>query len=125
MQKVAVKISKINTFLVFNGYNNFLFIKIDTDEGISGVGEGTCSQKSKTIEAQVREFERHLIGKDPGLIEQHFQALTRGLFWRGGIVSSTALSAIDQALWDIKGKKLGAPVHELLGGKVRDKVRCY
>jgi galactonate dehydratase len=120
-----MKITGIKTFLCFNGYNNYLFVKIETDDGISGVGEGTCTGKSKSIEASVKEFERHLIGKDPGLIEHHYQSLTRGAFWRGGIVSMSALSALDQALWDIKGKKLGVPVHELLGGKVRDKVRCY
>jgi len=119
------KITSIKTFLAFNGYNNFLFVKIETDDGIHGVGEGSCSGKSASVQMAVKEFERHLIGKDPGLIEYHYQALTMGAFWRSGIVSMSALSAIDQALWDIKGKRLGVPVYELLGGKVRDKVRCY
>jgi len=104
--------------------DRYLFIKVETDAGITGIGEaGAWSFPEATIGA-LKEFRSSLIGEDPFLIEHHWQSLYRWTYFRGSIISS-AISAIDIALWDIKGKALGVPVYELLGGKCRDKVRTY
>jgi len=120
-----LKITKVETFLAYAGRCNLLFVKIHTDEGVTGVGEASLEGKEASVEAAVKEFSRYLVGKDPGRIEHHWQAMYRGSFWRGGVVQTSAISGIDQALWDIKGKVYGVPVYELLGGPVRDKIRFY
>jgi len=120
-----LRINKVHTHLCFAGRCNLLFVEIETDEGISGVGEASLEGKSASVASAVQELSRGLIGEDPLRIESHWQTMYRGGFWRGGVIQCSAISGIDQALWDIKGKKLGVPVHELLGGKVRDKVRVY
>lgn len=103
---------------------HYLFVEIDTDEGITGLGEaGNWTFLKPTAEA-IKEMCDHLIGKDPSRINDWNQNFYRAQYFRGSVIMS-AISAIDIALWDIKGKKLGAPVYELLGGKARDKVRCY
>src|SRR4051794_33814388 len=104
---------------------NWHFVKISTDEGIHGYGEASVEGREKTVASAVDEFGRYLLGEDPTPIEHHWQRLHRHGFWRGGIILNSAISAIDQALWDIKGKKLGAPVYELLGGPTRNRVRVY
>ncbi|OKL45810.1 galactonate dehydratase [Pseudovibrio exalbescens] len=101
------------------------FVKIETDEGVHGWGEPVLEGRAATVEAAVHELSDYIIGKDPRRIEDIWQMLYRGGFYRGGPILMSALAGIDQALWDIKGKALGVPVHELLGGAVRDKMRMY
>ena len=104
---------------------NWHFVKITTDEGIVGLGEASLEGREQTVAAAVDEFSRYLIGEDPGPIEHHWQRLHRHGFWRGGVILNSAIAAIDQALWDVKGKRLGVPVYELLGGPTRQRVRVY
>lgn len=101
------------------------FVKIETDEGVHGWGEPVLEGRAATVEAAVHELSDYIVGKDPRRIEDIWQMLYRGGFYRGGPILMSALAGIDQALWDIKGKALGVPVHELLGGAVRDKMRMY
>ena len=105
--------------------NNLLFLRIHTDEGISGVGEGSLQYKDVALQAEIENFATYLHGKDPFQIEHIWTSLHRRVTWTGGAVTISAISAIDLALWDIKGKALGVPVYELLGGKVRDSVPLY
>jgi galactonate dehydratase len=128
-----MKITRVTTFTpsdVFRrGGGTFVqpltLVKIDTDEGLSGVGEGTLETKERTVATCIDEFERYLVGKDPLQIEKHWQAMYRGSYWRGGPVINSAISAIEIALWDIAGKYYKAPIHKLLGGTCRDKIKCY
>jgi galactonate dehydratase len=117
-----LKITRLETIHV---KPRWLFLKIHTDQGIIGLGEPTLEGRTQTVETAVREIERYLIGKDPRTIEKHWQTIYRGTFYRGGPVLSSALSGVEQALWDILGKHLNVPVWQLLGGKVRDKIRMY
>ncbi|MET3793715.1 galactonate dehydratase [Aquamicrobium terrae] len=117
-----MKITKLTTYIV---PPRWLFLKVETDEGIAGWGEPVIEGRTRTVEAAVHELSGYLIGKDPRLIEDHWNVLYRGGFYRGGPILMSALAGIDQALWDIKGKALGVPVHELLGGKCRDRIRVY
>ena len=117
-----MKITKLTYYQV---PPRWLFLKIDTDEGISGWGEPVIEGKSNTVEACVREMEPYLIGKDPRNIEDIWQTLYRCAFYRGGAILSSAMSGIEQALWDIKGKFFGLPVYEFLGGKCRDRIDVY
>jgi galactonate dehydratase len=96
-----------------------------TDEGVYGIGEATLEHRELTVEAAVKELERYLVGKNPANIERFWHENHRDAYWRGGPVLTTALSGVEMALWDIKGKSLGVPVYQLLGGKVRDEVPCY
>lgn len=116
---------KITDMELFQIEPRWLFLKISTDEGISGWGEPVLEGRASTTRAAVEELKSYLIGKDPLKIEDHFQVLYRGGFYRGGPVLMSAISGIEQALWDIKGKYYNAPVYELLGGAVRDKLRVY
>jgi len=100
-------------------------VKISTDNGLVGWGETTLEGKPKSVHAAVEELADYLIGKDPLRIEHHWQHIYRSAFFRGGVVLMTALSGIDQALWDIAGKFYGAPAYALLGGAVRDRIRVY
>ncbi len=102
-----------------------IFIKMYTDVGIVGIGEGTVEGRITTTMAAIKELEQYLIGKDPRRPAHHWQAMYRHAFYRGGIILTSALSAVDIAMWDIKGKALGIPVYELLGGPTRDRVRVY
>ncbi len=117
-----MKITKLTTFLV---PPRWCFLKIDTDEGIFGWGEPVLEGRVHTVAAAVEELSDYLIGKDPRHIEDHWTVMYRGGFYRGGGVHMSAIAGIDQALWDIKGKALGVPVSELLGGPVRDRIRVY
>jgi galactonate dehydratase len=103
----------------------WLFLKITTDEGLAGWGEPIVEGRADTVRAAVEEMSEYLIGKEARHIEDLWQVLYRGGFYRGGPVLMSAISGIEQALWDIKGKHLGVPVYELLGGAVRDKMRVY
>jgi galactonate dehydratase len=117
-----MKITRLQTFLV---PPRWLFLRIDTDEGVTGWGEPVVEGRAHTVAAAVDELADLLLGADPSRIEDHWQVMTRGGFYRGGPILSSAIAGIDQALWDIKGKSLGVPVHDLLGGAVRDRVRVY
>ena len=117
-----MKITKLTTFIV---PPRWCFLKMETDEGIVGWGEPVVEGRAHTVAAMVDELADYLVGKDPRHIEDHWTVLYRGGFYRGGAVHMSALAGIDQALWDIKGKALGVPVHELLGGRVRDRIRVY
>lgn len=117
-----MKITGLTTFIV---PPRWCFLKIETDEGISGWGEPVVEGRAHTVAAAVDELADYLIGKDPRLIEDHWTVMYRGGFYRGGAVHMSAIAGIDQALWDIKGKALGVPVHALLGGQLRDRIRVY
>jgi galactonate dehydratase len=117
-----MKITRLTTFIV---PPRWCFLKIDTDEGIVGWGEPVLEGRAHTVATAVDELSDYLIGKDPAHIEDHWTVMYRGGFYRGGGVHMSALAGIDQALWDIKGKVLGVPVHALLGGPVRERVRVY
>lgn len=117
-----VKITKLETFLV---KPRWIFLKIHTDAGIVGLGEPLLEGRALTIKTAIQEIEPYLVGKDPRAVVHHWQAIYRHAFYRGGPILTSALSGIDQALWDIKGKLLGVPVYELLGGPTRDRVRVY
>jgi galactonate dehydratase len=116
-----MKISNVKVFPVAN----FVYVKIETDEGVHGVGEASLSGRSAAVVAAFDHLIPLLIGQDPTRIEHIWQDIFRGTFWRGGPVLQSALAGIDIALWDLNGKRLGAPVYELLGGHARDKVMLY
>ena len=118
----ALKITKLETFLV---KPRWLFLKIHTDAGIVGLGEPVTEGRHLTVRTAVEEIAPYLLGKDPRRVVHHWQAIYRHAFYRGGPILTSALSGIDQALWDIKGKALGVPVYELLGGPTRERVRVY
>ena len=103
----------------------WMFLKMYTDTDIYGLGEPILEGHANAVEAVVKEYEDYLVGKDPMQIEHHVQALYRGGFYRGGPLMLSAISGIEQAMWDIKGKYYNCPVYEMLGGKCRDKVRMY
>jgi galactonate dehydratase len=117
-----VKITRIETFRV---PPRWLFCRVETDDGVVGWGEPVVEGRAATVRTAVEELSGYLIGADPLRIEDHWQVLSKGGFYRGGPVLSSALAGIDQALWDIAGKARGAAVHELLGGPVRDRARVY
>ena len=102
-----------------------IFVKMHTDAGIIGLGEGTVEGKIETVMAAIAQLELYLQGKDPRQPAHHWQAMYRHAFYRGDIILTSALSAVDIAMWDIKGKALGVPVYELLGGPTRDRIKCY
>ena len=102
-----------------------IFVKMHTDAGIVGLGEGTVEGKIETVVAAIAQLEPYLIGKDPRQPAHHWQAMYRHAFYRGDIILTSALSAVDIAMWDIKGKALGVPLYELLGGPTRDRIKCY
>src|SRR5690554_149572 len=117
-----VKITRLETFLV---KPRWIFLKVHTDVGIVGLGEPLLEGRALTIQTAIKELEPYLLGKDPRHIIHHWQAMYRHAFYRGGPILTSALSGIDHALWDIKGKLLNVPVYELLGGPTRDRVRIY
>ncbi len=117
-----MKITRLETFQV---KPRWLFLKIHTDRDICGWGEPILEGKAKTVEACVHELGRMIIGEDPRRIEHLWQTMFRGSFYRGGPIIMSAISGIEHALWDILGKSLNAPVYQLLGGNVRDKIRVY
>ena len=117
-----MKITNVKSFVSADGH---FFVKVETDAGIHGVGEGGLRRRALALAEVIRSFEPFLIGADPFRIEHLWQVMFRGGFFPGGVVQSAAVSAVDIALWDIKGKALNVPVYELLGGRTRDKVVCY
>jgi galactonate dehydratase len=117
-----MKIVRLSTY---HAAPRWLFLKVETDEGITGWGEPVIEGRAASVEAAVHELGDYLIGRDPARINDLWQLLYRAGFYRGGAILMSAIAGIDQALWDIKGKALGVPVYELLGGKVRDRMKVY
>lgn len=120
--KTKLRITRLETILV---QPRWLFLKIHTDEGVVGLGEPVVEGRAKTCATAVQEVAPYLVGKDPRHVVHHWQAIYRHAFYRGGPILTSVLSGIEQALWDIKGKLLGVPIYELLGGPTRDHVRVY
>ena len=116
---------QITSLELFKVAPRWLFLKMMTDDGVCGWGEPVIEGRADTVEAAVKELSSYLIGRDPFQIEDIVQTLYRGGFYRGGPILSSAISGIEQCLWDIKGKALNVPVYELLGGSVRDKIQVY
>jgi len=116
---------KITGLTLYPVVPRWLFLKVETDEGITGWGEPIIEGRAATVAAAVREMAYYVIGRNPAAIEDMWQVLYRGGFYRGGPEVMAAISGIDQALWDIKGKALGVPVYELLGGLCRDRLQVY
>ena len=118
-------ITSLRTFLVHAHWRNWTIVKLSTDSGLVGYGEGTLEGRARSVETAITELGRYLVGKDPFAIERHFQEMYRRAFWTGGAVLNSAISAVEMALWDIKGKAMDVPVYELLGGKIRDRLKSY
>lgn len=115
-------IARIETFMVAP---RWLFVRVETRDGVVGWGEATCEGRSETVRTAVEQLAEIAVGQDPGRIEDLWQRMTNGSFYRGGPILASAVSGIDIALWDILGKRLGVPIHQLLGGAVRDRIRVY
>ncbi len=120
-----MKITNVEPYPVWGGQRNFLFVVVDTDEGVYGVGEAGITGRELAVMGGIEHLKPLLVGQDPARIEHIWQMLFRGGFFPAQRILSAAISAIDIALWDIKGKALGVPIYELLGGRVRDRVVCY
>lgn len=116
---------RITDMKLYHVKPRWLFLKIETDEGIIGWGEPIVEGRALTVATAIEELKRYLIGEDPLRIEHHWQNMYRSTFYRGGPVLVSAISGIEQALWDIKGRFYNLPVYEMLGGRVRDKIRMY
>lgn len=120
-----MKITEIRTLISWAGLRNWVIVKVLTDTDLYGWGEATLEGKEQTVEAAVHQLGEQLIEQDPLAVEHHWQVLYRHGFWRGGVVLNSALAALDQALWDMRGKAWGVPVYRLLGGPTRNKIRLY
>src|SRR5579859_3977482 len=115
-----MKIQKITPFLV----DRCMLVRVYTDSGIVGTGEAGLWAHHKLVYEAITQLSDYYVGKDAGRIEHHFQVLSRDTHFQGAVLSA-AMSAIDIALWDILGKSLGQPVYQLLGGKVRDRIKVF
>ncbi len=127
-QPLHLKVTDLKTFIVNRGGRNapnYVFVKIFTNQGITGLGEGSVTSKELTVAAALEEHKRYLVGRDPTDIEMHWQAMYRWPRWRGGPILNSAISAVEIALWDILGQALGQPIWRLLGGKARERVQIY
>jgi len=120
-----MKISKIETFTVGAGWKNWLLVRLRTDEGLTGLGEGTLNGFIRTTEAAIRELEHLVIGEDPRRINALAKKMLDSVSLDGGHIHRTAIAAVEVACWDILGKSLGVPIHQLLGGKMRNSVLGY
>ena len=120
-----MRITGIETVVVDGGMRNWVLVLVDTDEGVRGLGEATLEGKAETIVSAVGELARLVHGEDPSRIQHLWQVMYRHSFWRGGPVLMSAISGIEQALWDIAGKVAGRPVYDLLGGACRDRIPLY
>lgn len=117
-----MKITRLETMLV---EPRWLFLKIHTDEGLIGLGEPILEGRAQTCAQAVAELAPYLVGQDPTRVVHHWQAMYRHAFYRGGPILTSALSGVEQALWDLTGKAYGVPVHKLFGGPTRDRIRLY
>jgi galactonate dehydratase len=120
-----VKITSVEPLVVDIGSRNWLFVTVDTDEGVSGLGEGSLPGHPRAVAAAVEEYRDYVVGEDPARIQHLWQTMYRQPFFRGGAIGFSAMSAIEQALWDIKGKVAGLPVYDLLGGRCHDRIKLY
>src|SRR5919109_5583561 len=120
-----MKIAGIETFLVHPDHRNLVFVRVQTDEGVYGVGEAYSAGPDDATVAVIKDFETWLVGRDPRDVEFLWQLMYNGSRFPGGVITNAAISGIEHALWDIKGKALGVPVYQLLGGTCRDKIRVY
>jgi mannonate dehydratase len=120
-----MQIRDIKTYLIAGPGHNVILVKVETDEGLYGIGEGSLAGRDQGVLGVMQHFKQLLIGRDPARIEDIWQECYRNTFWRGGPVLLSAISGIDIALWDLKGRRLGVPVYDLLGGRTRDRVRLY
>ncbi len=118
-------ITDVRVFAVQGGFRNLTMVQVETDEGITGVGEATLEWHDGPVRASIETLRDVIVGRDAGRIEHLWQLMLRSGFWRGGPTHLSALSGIDQALWDIKGKAAGLPVYDLLGGRCRDVIPLY
>ena len=124
--RCSVRISRVTTRVVDDGDRDWVFVRVDTDEpGLVGWGEASLGWHTRAVVGAIGDLEPLIVGEDPRAVERLWQTMTRAPFFKGGIVTMSAVSGIDQALWDIKAKALGVPLFELLGGPVRDQVRTY
>ena len=120
-----MKIRDVKTYVMASPGRDYVFVKVTTDEGLYGWGEGTLERKERTVATAVEDLKPFLLGEDPTRIDYLWQRMYRHAFWRGGEVVLSAMSGVEQALWDITGKAYGQPVYKLLGGAVRDFLPCY
>jgi len=120
-----MKITEVRTYIVGNAWKNWVFTRVDTDEGLHGIGECTLNGFAKTVEAAVHELKRFVIGQDPFNVEQHSLRLFRDVYSDGGQIQGAALAGIEFACWDIMGKATGLPVFKLLGGRCHQRLRVY
>jgi len=120
-----MKITEVRTYIVGNAWKNWVFTRVDTDEGLHGIGECTLNGFAKTVEAAVHELKRFVIGQDPFNVEQHSLRLFRDVYSDGGQIQGAALAGIEFACWDIMGKATGLPVFKLLGGRCHERLRVY
>jgi galactonate dehydratase len=120
-----MKVTNIRTQIVDLNFRNAVIVTIETDEGICGIAETVMKRKTHTVEQSIHDLKKYLVGRDPGEIENHWEKMYRDSFWVGGPLHSTAISAVDCALWDIFGKRTGLPVYQLLGGPTRKRVPAY
>lgn len=125
LEELEVKITDVKTYIVGNPWKNWLFTRVDTDEGIHGIGEATVNGFAKTTEAAIHEMKRFVIGQNPFNVEQHSLSMFRDFYSDGGQVQGAALAGIEYACWDIMGKALNQPVYNLLGGSCHDRLRVY
>ena len=120
-----MKITGVTPYRIGNTWKDWLWVRVETDEGVHGVGEGTVNVFTRTVEAAIRELEPRVVGHDPFDIEALLISTQRDVYTDGGQVHGAAVAAIEMACWDIRGKALDLPVHKLLGGRLRDRVRAY
>jgi galactonate dehydratase len=120
-----MKITSVEPLVVDIGSRNWLFVVVETDDGVNGVGEGSLPGHPRAVAAAVEEYREYVVGEDPARIQHLWQVMYRQPFFRSGAVTLSAMSAIEQALWDIKGKVAGLPVYELLGGRCHDRIKLY
>jgi galactonate dehydratase len=120
-----MRITSVEPLIVDVGSRNWLFVVVETDDGVSGIGEGSLPGHPRAVAAAVEEYREYVVGEDPARIQHLWQLMYRQPFFRSGAVTLSAMSAIEQALWDIKGKVAGLPVYELLGGRCHDRIKLY
>ena len=120
-----MKVTALRTYVCHAYRTNWVFVKVMTDSGLYGVGEATTEMRELTVQTAIGELERLLVGRDPHDVEAFWHDAYRDVYFRGGPMLMSALAGVEMALWDIKGKDLGVPVYQLLGGRVRDAVPCY